>query len=1054
MNYDALTVASRAWMRPAEPEDQNPRGRKRAAPDLANRWRHSVLIFDTETTTDATQRLTFGCYRFAEWEADNTLAILEEGLIYADDLPATDPVGFETLQQFAIEHVPDTIGFYRSREVQLRSQRDFLDGVLWECLRQDALIVGFNLPFDISRLSSAVAPARGKHLGGFSFTLWTHTNEKTGMVADNQFRPRIRISQIDSKRSRIDITQPKGRPTGRNGRPVTYKPGFLDLRTLAFALTDRGYSLRSACDAFGVTEGKSDPGEHGRITSDYIAYARQDVKATGFLLEALRADFDRHPIGLDPCHAFSPATIAKAYYRAMGVIPRLWKQPNFSKEKLGYAMSAYYGGRAECGIRRTPVPIVYTDVLSMYPTVNCNMNLWQLQTAQQVRTRDCTAQVRELLASVAVDSVRDPAFWQRLRFFAQIVPDGDILPVRAKYSPTASTFNVGVNRFSDDQTHWYAGPDLVASMLLSGKIPNVVQAFELIPWGTMRGLLPVKLRGAVDVDPASGDFFQTVIEERKRSKTRPGLSEPERGRLDQFLKVLANSGSYGVFVESNPKQLEKGKTESMLIYGPEETPFEAEAVRPETPGMFCFPPVAALITAGARLMLALLERLVRDAGGHYAFCDTDSMAIVATQEGELVPCAGGAHLLPDGRAAIRALSWGEVDAIVQQLEPLFPYDRAAVPGTVLEIEKVNFDPETGARRQLWCMSIAAKRYVLFTLDDTGEPTIQAGTTRHGLGYLIDPHDASERDGLDGWEHALWLGIVRERLGLAAAAPEWRDRPAVMSHTVSSPLLLKAFEAFNRKKTFAQQVKPFNFMLAATLDPFGRPLGVPKDASFLLVSPFESNPRRWLMRNWFNVYDGKPYKIATGMHMLSESVAVVRSLGFVADAYPFHPESKRSGPDGVRCGKETEGLLSVRNVRAAGLVCVGKEAHRLEERDLVADLDELQNVFTDPRRSHWNRHALPNLEEHRTRDAAGLSEAVGIHDRSVRRIIQGNRGGSKETRTRILSVLGTKEECTPRTCAVCGQSIASSDPRKQYCSHGCANRASVRLYRSRAKAAIE
>ena len=53
------------------------------------------------------------------------------------------------------------------------------------------------------------------------------------------------------------------------------------------------------------------------------------------------------------------------------------------------------------------------------------------------------------------------------------------------------------------------------------------------------------------------------------------------------------------------------------------------------------PPVAALIVAGARLMLAMLEKCVTDRGGNYAFCDTDSMEIVATEFGGLYECEGG-----------------------------------------------------------------------------------------------------------------------------------------------------------------------------------------------------------------------------------------------------------------------------------------------------------------------------------------------------------------------------------------------------------------------------
>jgi hypothetical protein len=59
-------------------------------------------------------------------------------------------------------------------------------------------------------------------------------------------------------------------------------------------------------------------------------------------------------------------------------------------------------------------------------------------------------------------------------------------------------------------------------------------------------------------------------------------------------------------------------------------------------------------------------------------CDTDSMAILATEVGGLVPCSGGKDRLPSGQEAVRALSWAQVDAIRARLDALKPYDRSAV----------------------------------------------------------------------------------------------------------------------------------------------------------------------------------------------------------------------------------------------------------------------------------------------------------------------------------------------------------------------------------------
>jgi hypothetical protein len=179
------------------------------------------------------------------------------------------------------------------------------------------------------------------------------------------------------------------------------------------------------------------------------------------------------------------------------------------------------------------------------------------------------------------------------------------------------------------------------------------------------------MRGEVWVDPRKENPFRAVIEQRQRVKHTDD-------RTQLFLKVFANAGSYGIFVQMDRQETPKDKPEEVAVYG-REGGFSCRTTAPEDPGNFCFPPIGAVITAAARLMLALLERCVSDAGGTHAFADTDSMAIVASREGGLVPCEGGAHQL-DGRPAIRALSWSEVGAIVTRFEALNPYDRSAVRG--------------------------------------------------------------------------------------------------------------------------------------------------------------------------------------------------------------------------------------------------------------------------------------------------------------------------------------------------------------------------------------
>ncbi len=164
-DVETLPVATRAWterQNTEPPAPQNGSGRKAKRYGSSSRinqtldsglrptndgWRGPVLILDTETTTDPTQRLTFGSYRYGRWRTDGTLAILEEGLFHADELAGQDLAGYTVLQTIADTVSADVWPDWESRRsLALRSRRDFLDHVLWPAVQADALIVGFNPP--------------------------------------------------------------------------------------------------------------------------------------------------------------------------------------------------------------------------------------------------------------------------------------------------------------------------------------------------------------------------------------------------------------------------------------------------------------------------------------------------------------------------------------------------------------------------------------------------------------------------------------------------------------------------------------------------------------------------------------------------------------------------------------------------------------------------------------------------------------------------------------------------------------------------------------------
>jgi hypothetical protein len=388
--------------------------------------------------------------------------------------------------------------------------------------------------------------------------------------------------------------------------------------------------------------------------------------------------------------------------------------------------------------------------------------------------------------------------------------------------------------------------------------------------------------------------------------------------------------------------------------------FETTVDRPELLGEFYAAPIASVVAGGARLMLATLERLVTDAGGTWAVCDTDSMAIVASER--------GGPLLGTDR---RVLSWAEVESIRQRFAALNPFDRRLVPGSILKLEEVNLGAG-GKLRELWCFAIAAKRYALFTVDDAGEPVL-VKWSEHGFGHLLNPTDPDSDD--RDWILRVWEAFVREALGLPTRELPWLDRPAVGRVSVSSPVMLRLFDALNAGKPYADQVKPFNFLLTAFVAPFGQPSGADA-ARFQLVAPYTRDPRQWTKRRWIDRYSGGSFAVTTTGDAGDRGVARVRTYRDVIAEYRVHPEAKSAGGDGKSCGPETRGLLQRRHVGVHRIRYVGKESNQIEEVDagIVHDLDEVSLEYRDPRRDPWWTDGLPRLRQ--------MSTAVVARELSV------------------------------------------------------------------------
>jgi hypothetical protein len=535
--------------------------------------------------------------------------------------------------------------------------------------------------------------------------------------------------------------------------------------------------------------------------------------------------------------------------------------------------------------------------------------------------------------------------WPTFRFFALVKPEDDILPVRTMYN--GKTVNIGNNYLTSSKPIWIAGPDLIAITIQTGKTPKVLKAIRIVPHGQQRDMNSVDLRGMVKIDPYKDDLFKRVIEQRKLHKSSP--------ELYYWLKIFANS-IYGFFVEINPEAIPLRRAVRIEVHSGEDsfTPDKRFQLK-ENQGHWYAPYLASLITSGGRLLLALLEKSVTKAGGTHAWADTDALAIVSSKNG------GPLRRFP-GSEHVRALSWQEVEQIVNQFESLNPYDRTAVRGSILNFVDANYedsDPEH-PRRQLLGYSIAAKRYALY--ERSGNKINIVDPKAHGLGYLYPPADSPR-----GWEHdhdapkwiyQFWDCLLRIALELERDNPSWIKRPQMMRMTVTTFNVLKRLHEW---KGF----RPYNFFLLPIVAAGGWPAGVdPKH--FTLVAPFESDQKRWLRLPCINIAapnDRTVYKLSTSFTSPEYGKSAV--LGVLEDLlyrYPRHPEAKSLGSDGMPCGSNTRGLLQRAHIIAGRHRRIGKESdRRWEEGAELESLSYIPMEFKPPGSEH-NANELVRASE--------------------------------------------------------------------------------------------
>ena len=137
-------------------------------------------------------------------------------------------------------------------------------------------------------------------------------------------------------------------------------------------------------------------------------------------------------------------------------------------------------------------------------------------------------------------------------------------------------------------------------------------------------------------------------------------------------------------------------------------------------------------------------------------------------------------------------------------------------------------------------------------------------------------------------------------------------------------------------------------------------------------------------------DGRRFRLALAQDVRGSKI-IPQTYGYVLHHYPYHPESKSLGLDGLSCNQRTRGLLQRASVVAGERHFVGKETDRRWEYGEDLSLKHFKAMEYRPARKMMKgdatlRRAIESAGMRATMRRTGLSQHTleAIRDgRSVR-----------------------------------------------------------------------
>lgn len=487
-----------------------------------------------------------------------------------------------------------------------------------------------------------------------------------------------------------------------------YEPLYIpvgDTMVAAQALWLPG-SLKGACDTIGIDFEVSEAETHGNLSDEYMEYCLNDVWATYLLYQKLNNRLKSMFGNLPVESVYSTASIGKYVLKSMG-----YRRVGYEQEAVDRIAPAYFGGRTDAEITGEIVSnLQYTDILSQYPTVSKLTNVWDFMKAETVTI----GQIDESDLP-AVSDLRDPEVWPEIAdYYVKIKPKGATLPIRTPHLD--DTTKVVTSQVHSETEIHYHYMDIIAAELIDGeKKFDIVAAWKVSKNGK-QDLTNANVAG-VDIQPEDNVMAKS-IEARKEIQVNQGFKDEKT----LSLKIVANA-LYGCTAERIVKEIDGDKHDIASKSG------------------FYNPHVAATITAGGRLMIALGEKLAKDYDSKLIYCDTDSLILEN-------------HV---------------TDRIINDFSNLNPYD--GVAGTLPMLEKEKDEPGN-------LFAVGTKKYIFFS--DSGKPL---EVKEHGLGNYDNLRYTETIERL--WATILYYDTGENPLNIPVLYDGKLNEPVIWSFTAST-----------------------------------------------------------------------------------------------------------------------------------------------------------------------------------------------------------------------------------------------------------------------------